>query len=150
MEVKHVPREYNVRANILSKLASTKKNGGNKFVIQEIIPQPSIEKPSGILDVNAIGNNNCWMTIVFNFLDHDELPSDPKEANTIRCRACLYVLIENKLYQRGFNIPLLKCIEEDQIPHILREIHEGINSEHLGGKSLAQKALRVGYYWPTM
>ena len=33
VEVKHVPHEHNTRADILSKLVSTKKKGGNKFVI---------------------------------------------------------------------------------------------------------------------
>ncbi|XP_052297124.1 uncharacterized protein LOC127902305 [Citrus sinensis] len=32
----------------------------------------------------------------------------------------------------------------------MREIHEGICGNHYGAKSLAQKALRQGYYWPTM
>lgn len=34
-EIEHIPREKNVRANLLSKLASTKKPGGHKTVIQE-------------------------------------------------------------------------------------------------------------------
>ena len=90
------------------------------------------------------------MTPVYNYLTKDELPSDPKEASIVRRRACSYVLVEDKLYQRGFSIPLLKCVEENTVPHILREIHEGINAQHLGGRSLARKALRAGYYWPTM
>ena len=36
-EVQHIPREHNARADILSKLASTKKKGGNKSVIQEVL-----------------------------------------------------------------------------------------------------------------
>ena len=90
------------------------------------------------------------MTPVYNYPSKDELPSDPKEANIIRRRSCSYVLVENKLYRRGFSIPLLKCVEEHMVAHVLREIHEGINAQHLGGRSLARKALRAGYYWPTM
>ncbi|GAU35398.1 hypothetical protein TSUD_160490 [Trifolium subterraneum] len=65
-------------------------------------------------------------------------------------RACSYVLLDDKLYRRGFSIPLLKCVEETRIKFILQEIHEGINRQHIGGRSLARKALREGYYWPTM
>ncbi|GAU28915.1 hypothetical protein TSUD_59270, partial [Trifolium subterraneum] len=54
------------------------------------------------------------------------------------------------LYRRGFSIPLLKCVEETRVEFILQEIHEGINGQHVGGRSLARKALRAGYYWPTM
>ncbi|CAJ2677241.1 unnamed protein product [Trifolium pratense] len=150
VEVQHVPREHNKRADILSKLASTKKKGGNKSVIQEVLPRPSIEKASNVLDINVIGDQNCWMTPVYNFLANGTLPDNQKEAAIIRRRACAYVVLDGKLYRRGFSIPLLKCVDEETVDYILREVHEGINAQHLGGRSLARKALRAGYYWPTM
>ncbi|CAJ2629809.1 unnamed protein product [Trifolium pratense] len=150
VEILHVPREHNKRADILSKLASTKRKGGNKSVIQEILPRPSIEKPSKVVDINIIGDKDCWMTPVYNFLEHGTLPDDQKQAAIVRRRACSYVILDGKLYRRGFSIPLLKCVDEDTADYILREVHEGINAQHLGGRSLARKALRAGYYWPTM
>ncbi|CAJ2631771.1 unnamed protein product [Trifolium pratense] len=150
VEILHVPREHNKRADILSKLASTKRKGGNKSVIQEILPRPSIEKPSRVVDINVIGDKDCWMTPVYNFLEHGTLPDDQKQATIVRRRACSYVILDGKLYRRGFSIPLLKCVDEDTADYILREVHEGINAQHLGGRSLARKALRAGYYWPTM
>ena len=66
-----------------------------------------------------------------------ELPPDQKEANMIRRRACAYILVKDKLYSWGFFIPLLKCVEISQIGHILHEIHEGINAQHMGGRSLS-------------
>ncbi|CAJ2675664.1 unnamed protein product [Trifolium pratense] len=150
VEILHVPREHNKRADILSKLASTKRKGGNKSVIQEILPRPSIEKPSRVVDINVIGDKDCWMTPVYNFLEHGTLPDDQKQAAIVRRRACSYVILDGKLYRRGFSIPLLKCVDEDTADYILREVHEGINAQHLGGRSLARKALRAGYYWPTM
>ncbi|CAJ2636234.1 unnamed protein product [Trifolium pratense] len=150
VEILHVPREHNKRADILSKLASTKRKGGNKSVIQEVLPRPSIEKPSKVVDINVIGDKDCWMTPVYNFLEHGTLPDDQKQAAIVRRRACSYVILDGKLYRRGFSIPLLKCVDEDTADYILREVHEGINAQHLGGRSLARKALRAGYYWPTM
>ena len=32
----------------------------------------------------------------------------------------------------------------------MREIHKGICGNHTVGQSFAFKALRQGYYWPTM
>ncbi|CAJ2650330.1 unnamed protein product [Trifolium pratense] len=90
------------------------------------------------------------MTPVYNFLEHGTLPDDQKQAAIVRRRACSYVILDGKLYRRGFSIPLLKCVDEDTADYILREVHEGINAQHLGGRSLARKALRAGYYWPTM
>ncbi|XP_058768343.1 uncharacterized protein LOC131642076 [Vicia villosa] len=149
-EVEHIPREHNSRADVLSKLASTRNKGGNKSVIQEILLRPSIDKSATPLPVLAIGDDHCWMTPVYNFLTKDELPTDAKEASAIKRRACLYTIVENKLYWRGFSIPLLKCVDASQALEILQELHEGISGQHLGGRSLARKALRAGYYWPTM
>ena len=144
VEVKHVPREHNLRADILSKLVSTKKKGRNKSVIQEVLPRPSIEKPSPTLDINFIGDSDCWMTPGYNYLSKVELPSDPKEASIVRRRACSYVLVENKLYRRGFSIPLLRCVEEHMVAHVLREIHERINAQHLGEDPSLEKLYEQG------
>ncbi|GAU32568.1 hypothetical protein TSUD_218260 [Trifolium subterraneum] len=149
-EIQHVPREHNKQADILSKLASSKRKNGNKSVIQEILSHPSIQKPARVLDINVIGDTNYWMTPVYNYLAHGTLPNDKKEATTVKRRSCSYTILGDKLYRMGFSIPLLKCADESTADYILREIHEGINSQHLGGRSLARKALRAGYYWPTM
>ncbi|GAU49243.1 hypothetical protein TSUD_382750 [Trifolium subterraneum] len=149
-EVKHVPREHNARADVLSKLASTRrKKTGNQSLIQETLTKPSIEKTVEVMHVCAI-DEQSWMSPVYNFLKSNILPADAKEATKIRKRACSYVLLDDKLYRRVFSIPLLKCVEETRIEFILQEIHEGINGQHIGGRSLARKALRAGYYWPTM
>ncbi|GAU31790.1 hypothetical protein TSUD_22360 [Trifolium subterraneum] len=149
-EVKHVPREHNARADVLSKLASTRrKKAGNQSLIQETLTKPSIKKTAEVMHIRAV-DEQSWMSPVYNFLKSNTLPVDAKEATKIRKRACSYVLLDDKLYRRGFSIPLLKCVEEARVEFILQEIHEGINGQHIGGRSLARKALRAGYYWPTM
>lgn len=150
VDVQHVPREHNARADVLSKLASTKRNGGNKSVIQEILPRPRTQHPSSTLEVLSIEDNDCWMTPVHDYLTKGKIPDDPKKAVVVRQRACLYVLVKGKLYIRRFSIPLLKCIDRSRVERVLLEIHEGIDSQHLDGISLARKALQAGYYWPTM
>ena len=45
---------------------------------------------------------------------------------------------------------MLRCLESDEVKYALAEIHGGSNGHHMGGKALARKALRAGYYWPTM
>ncbi|GAU46761.1 hypothetical protein TSUD_92560 [Trifolium subterraneum] len=134
-EVKHVPREHNARADVLSKHASTRrKKAGNQSLIQETLTKPSIEKTDEtgiektveVMHVCAI-DEQSWMSPVYNFLKSNTLPADAKEATKIRKRACSYVLLDDKLYRRGFSIPLLKCVEEARVEFILQEIHEGIN-----------------------
>ncbi|XP_074326789.1 uncharacterized protein LOC141664735 [Apium graveolens] len=71
-----------------------------------------------------------------------EIPSIPEAAK--------YVEYDGMLYKRGFNQPLLRCVDMEEGNYILREVHEGICGNHLGGGSLALKVLKQGYYWPTM
>ena len=55
-----------------------------------------------------------------------------------------------RLYKRSFFLFLLKCLGPTDADYALREVHEEIYESHLGGKSLAYKILRQGYYWSTM
>ncbi|GAU50359.1 hypothetical protein TSUD_409320 [Trifolium subterraneum] len=109
-EVKHVPREHNAREDVLSKLASTRrKKAGNQSLIQETLTKPSIEKAVEVMHICAI-DDQSWMAPVYNFLKSNTLPADAKEATKIRKRAFSYVLLDDKLYRRGFSIPLLKSL----------------------------------------
>ncbi|KAK0592270.1 hypothetical protein LWI29_016138 [Acer saccharum] len=43
-----------------------------------------------------------------------------------------------------------RCISGEKTGEILRSIHSGVCGNHTGGKSLAHKILRQGFYWPTL
>ncbi|GJY27676.1 reverse transcriptase domain-containing protein [Tanacetum coccineum] len=54
------------------------------------------------------------------------------------------------LYKNSFLGPWLRDIGPLQANYVLREIHEGSCNMHDGPRSVVAKALRSGYYWPTM
>ena len=78
------------------------------------------------------------------------LPEDKRKAKLLRLKAARYIIYDDRLYNRGFSTPLLKCFDLEERNYILQEIHKGIYGNHTGGQSLAYKALRQGYFWPTM
>ena len=41
------------------------------------------------------------------------------------------------------------CLNEEEVDYVLRELHEGICENHATSTSLALKALRNRYFWPT-
>ncbi|KAK2999895.1 hypothetical protein RJ639_023415 [Escallonia herrerae] len=45
---------------------------------------------------------------------------------------------------------LLYCLSPKEADYALQEVHEVICGQHLGGRHLAHKILRQGYYWPGM
>ncbi|XP_057730621.1 uncharacterized protein LOC130945952 [Arachis stenosperma] len=141
--VHHVPRERNTRADLLSKLASTKPGEGNRSLIQGMMREPAIT-----LHVTSLGSS--WLDPITDFLEHGKLPSDQKDAAKLRKEAAKYAVIQGQLFRKGLNQPLLKCLHPDQTDYVLREVHEGCCGHHIGGKALARKLIRAGYYWPSM
>lgn len=72
------------------------------------------------------------------------------QARKLRLRATRYVIIGETLYKRGFSMPYLRCILLKEAECILKEVHEGIGGSHVAKRSLAQRIVRHGYYWPSM
>ncbi|XP_057740563.1 uncharacterized protein LOC130957736 [Arachis stenosperma] len=146
--IQHVPRERNARADLLSKLASTKSGHGNRSLIQEVVRSPSV---SATISAHLTSSNReSWTYPILQYLLNGTLPPDPKEERRIKREAANYTIIAGQLYKRGFSQPLLKCVEPGNTEYILREIHEGCCGHHIGGKTLAQKIIRAGYFWPTI
>jgi hypothetical protein len=50
----------------------------------------------------------------------------------------------------GPNEILRRCVMKAERPLILVEEHEGIAGGHYAGKSIMQKVLRAGLWWPTL
>ena len=90
------------------------------------------------------------MDPIWDYLVEGTLPSDPKEASKLRARSTRFTIHQGTLYKRGFSAPILKCVGREDANYILREVHEGICGNHIGARALASKALRQGYYWPTV
>lgn len=84
-EVGHITREKNSRADLLSKLASTKKPGGHKIVIQETLLKPSIEEEKMVMVIEEA--NQEWMAPIWKYLTENILPKNPQEARKLRRQA---------------------------------------------------------------
>jgi len=47
-------------------------------------------------------------------------------------------------------MPLLKCLSQEQVEYVTKELHEGICGLHCEARTMATKICRAGYYWPTI
>ena len=90
------------------------------------------------------------MTPIVLFLQDGHLPQDAYKARKIRKRAARFTILNDVLYKKGFSMPYLRCVDDDEAKYILEEIHEGICGDHAGARSLVSKVIRTGYFWPTM
>ena len=70
---------------------------------------------------------------LLDYLGDNKLPEDRSEVRLLRLRVARYLIYDDKLYHRGFTIPLLRCIIEEEAAYMLREVHERICGNHFGG-----------------
>ncbi|GJW45872.1 reverse transcriptase domain-containing protein [Tanacetum coccineum] len=146
--ISQVPRSKNKKADALSKIASTSFAHLSKQVLVEILKEKSIQEKEVATVVEEEGPT--WMTPIMEYLKDGTLPGDRKDASKLRINARQYKLIEGVLYKRSFLKPWLRCVGPLQVDYVIREIHEGSCNMHTGPRSVVAKAMRLGYYWPTM
>ena len=148
VQVKHVPRAENSRADALAKLATALQEDLGRSMSVEYLAEPSIDPYSMV--VAPVGSVPSWMDPIWDYINDGTLPDDPKEDAKIRVRSFRFTNHKGSLYKRGFFTPFLKCIAGEDTEYVLREVHEGICGNHIGARTLAGKVLRQGYYWPTI
>ncbi|GJX60299.1 reverse transcriptase domain-containing protein [Tanacetum coccineum] len=146
--IRQVPRSENKKANALSKIASTSFAYLSKQVLVEELKEKSISEVEILAVVEEEGDT--WMTPIFEYLTEETLPADVKKARAVRRKSQRFAVINGTLYKKSFLGPWLRCVGPLQANYVLREIHEGSCSMHAGTRSVMAKALRIGYYWPTM
>ncbi|GJV75772.1 reverse transcriptase domain-containing protein [Tanacetum coccineum] len=90
------------------------------------------------------------MTLIYEYLTKETLPVEVNKARAVRQKSQRFTVINGILYKKSFLRPWLRCVGPLQANYVIREIHEGSCSMHAGTRSVVAKALRTGYYWPTM
>jgi len=140
-KIEHVPRSDNVRADLLSKLASTKKKGRYRSLLQQVLTTSSIQTQTECFEVTT---KESWMSPFITYLKKGKVPAN-QERGWVR-KATRYTLIAGELYRRGFSKPLLRCITSDKAFYVMQKIHEGTYGYHSGPKTMAARILRAGYF----
>jgi len=102
------------------------------------------------MQVFLVEGGETWMTPYERYLADGILPLQSVEARKIKKNYAKYTLIDGELFRHGFTHPILVCVSGDQCTRIMAELHERICGSHIGGLSLASKAIRAGYYWSTV
>ncbi|GJR06068.1 reverse transcriptase domain-containing protein, partial [Tanacetum coccineum] len=148
LAAKEVPRSENKKANALSKIASTSFAHLTKQVLVETLKRKSIEEREILAVVEEEGH--CQMTTLVEYLAKGTLPAEIKKARALKIKARQYAMVNAILYRKSFLEPWLRCVGPTQAEYVVKEIHEGSCSMHSGPRSVVAKAIRSGYYWPTM
>jgi hypothetical protein len=81
-----------------------------------------------------------------NFAQH--LSQDDRRR--VHYQAKKYTIVGDTLYHRGIDSILRCCLTHEEAKLVLNDCHKGACGGHLFGLVIAQKILRVSYFWPTI
>ncbi|CAA7052946.1 unnamed protein product [Microthlaspi erraticum] len=163
-ELTKIPRSENSEADALAALASKTESALRRVIPVETIDEPSIKLPKGTVvmaisqeeeeDENLTDDESAehksWQDEIRNYLINDAVPEERWAARRLRRKAAYYFLRNNELFRWSANKVILRCCDEAQAKSIMVETHEGASGNHAGGRSLALKIKKIGYFWPTM
>lgn len=145
--IRQVPRQQNCNANALAKLATTKDSKLISVVHVDHLETPSI---SDTEDISNVEEPSGWMQPIVEYFSSGALPQDKNSARNLLYQIRWYIMKVEILYHRSYSMPLLRCVSNQEVDFILREVHEGFCGDHVGGHSLSKKILRQRYVWLTM
>ncbi|KAL0421739.1 UNVERIFIED_CONTAM: putative protein K02A2.6 [Sesamum latifolium] len=140
-----IPREENAKADSLSKLASSLEDCRTRHITIHYLPEARTP-----LAVQPITTGEDWRTPIIKWIEEGLLLENRWEAARLKTQATHFIIQEHILYKKSYTHPLLRCLSTEEGIHILQEIHSGCCGAHVGTRILANKALRAGYFWPTM
>ena len=100
----------------------------------------------------AISTIPTWYGLIAEFLATHLLPEtlSKNERRKVRINSRHFVIVGGKLYRRGIDGVLRRCVMAEEIPVILSACHDSARGGHFSGMLTGQKVLRAGYYWPTL
>jgi hypothetical protein len=174
LELKHIPHGENVEAEEIAKRASHRL-AQPAGVFEERLFKPSVSPPStgpklppvlppppeqGALDYGPPSGDRIllalarqegvdWILELKAFLISGKHPEEESEAERIVRQAIGYCIKDNDLYQCRQSGIALKCISTHEGQELLRDIHAGECGHHSSAGTLAKKAYRSGFYWPS-
>ena len=97
VQVRHVPRAENSRADALAKLATALQEDLSKSTPVEYLAKPSIDLYDVV--VAQVGSELSWMDPIWDYIIDGRLPDDPKEAAKVRARSARFTNHKGSLYK---------------------------------------------------
>ncbi|XP_071912331.1 uncharacterized protein [Coffea arabica] len=130
LEFRHIPRARNIFADTLATLSSMIQHP-DELVIEPIQIQLQ-EKPAYCLVMKKSFDGRPWYSDIKEFLKIGSYPSgaDTTTKSVLRRLSSKFFLNGEVVYKRTSDLGLLRCIDEDEIYYLMKEVHSGFLSEN--------------------
>ncbi|VFQ66965.1 unnamed protein product [Cuscuta campestris] len=150
-------RGENTDADLLSKLTQAAPEHVSKLARIETLEKASIDgfsvsmiEEDGQPNPDRVEPDDIWMNDLVRYYMTGQFPEDEDRVRKIKLRAPRFQMLEGRLYKRAFGGPLLRCLTRAEAERVIAEVHEGVCAAHQMSRTLAQRIILLGYFWPTM
>ncbi|XP_074300273.1 uncharacterized protein LOC141631510 [Silene latifolia] len=165
--IQQIPRDQNVEADALATLGAAFTPGavGTIPFIHVMKPitrqnqQQNASKAATTQWIYEVGilytatpqeDIDDWRKPYISWLHDEVLPPNQKDTRSFKIKSSIFVLIDGILFRKSLAGPYLGCLSIHETQAVMCDIHSGDCGNHTGGRSLSNKTLRQGYFWPTM
>eukprot|EP00253_Pinus_taeda_P027923 PITA_27923 len=133
------PGKQNTVADFLSRIQNTKEDSP----VEDKFPDEYLF---------AVTTKTPWYSDIANYLVTGKPPPHlfPSEKRKIIQESSKYSWISNELFKTGLDCVIRRCVQEDEMPDILKACHDEPCGGHFADKRMAYKILSLGYYWPSL
>jgi len=87
-----------------------------------------------------------WREPIRNYILHGVFPPDNWAARKLKATSARFCIANDILYRRLISAPDAICIFGEQTRTVIKEIHDGTCGNHSGGRCLAFKVKKYGYF----
>ncbi|KAI9174582.1 hypothetical protein LWI28_019545 [Acer negundo] len=130
----------------LAGLGSTTSNGTKSIPVVHLM-SPTIQAGEVLTPVD---HGKSWMDPILAYLQADILLGDRSDSRKVKAKAVKFCIMYGKLYKKSFTGPYLRCVTPREAYDFLKSLHHEECGNHSGARSLSNKGITAGYYWPTM
>jgi len=99
----------------------------------------------------AFIDSHWYADIIFILINLQAPPSLSRtKSRFLKMKAMKYCILDNVLFWKDNGGILLNCLLKDEADKVMQEFHAGDCGGHLYWKTVVDKILRAGFYWPTL
>jgi hypothetical protein len=131
------------KENLVADFLSCIKNEDDDIPLDDSFPDEHIF---------SLSLNTLWFAYMENYLATRNLPShlSPHEKSKIIMQSANYSWVSHQLFRTGLDMIICRCVQEDEVPEILRSCHDGPCGGHFFDKHTTYNLLHLGYYCPSI
>ena len=93
-----------------------------------------------------------WYSFIMYLLVLGSCPLKLKKSCRIslKLKAIIYHTIYRDIHWRDHEVLSLRCMLEEEVETVMKEMHQGICGRHFVAREISHKLLRLGYFWPIL